>query len=182
MDKAIFLDRDGTLNNDGGYTYKTEDFSLIDGVMAALKLLKNDFKFFIVTNQSGIGRGYFTIDDVNKFNDIMLEEFKKHGIEIEKIYICPHKPEDNCGCRKPNAKYIKDAENEFDIDIKNSWAIGDHSWDVGMGINAGCNTVYVLTGHGEKHKEDLKREGIKPDFIAGNLYEAAKIIMEKINK
>ena len=179
MDKAIFFDRDGTLNNDGGYTYKTEDFNLIEGVIDALKLLKNNFKFFVVTNQSGIGRGYFTIDDVNKFNEVMLEEFKKHGIKIEKIYICPHIPEDKCDCRKPNTKYIKQAEKEFDINLKNSWVIGDHSWDVKTGINAGCNTIYVLTGHGKKEFDDLEKNNIKPNFIAEDLYEAAKIIMNQ---
>jgi len=177
--KAIFYDRDGTLNNDGGYVHKVEDFKLICGVIDALKLLKDDFKFFIVTNQSGIGRSYFTMDDVNKFNDVMLEEFAKNGIKIEKIYICPHTPEDNCDCRKPSVKFLKEAEKEFDIDIKNSWTIGDHSWDVKMGVNAGCNSIYVLTGHGRKEIGDLEKKGIKPSFIAENLYEAAKIIMEK---
>jgi len=182
MNKACFFDRDGTLNNDGGYVHKVEDFKLIDGVIDALKLLKDDFKFFIVTNQSGVGRGYYTIYDVNKFNDTMLEEFTKNGIKIEKIYICPHTPEDNCDCRKPSIKFIKDAEKEFNTDIKNSWVIGDHSWDVKTGINAGCNSIYVLTGHGRKEQDDLEKNNIKPSFIAEDLYEAAKMIMNKNNK
>ena len=179
MDKAIYLDRDGTLNHDKGYTYKKEDFKLINGVIDALKILKNDFKFFIVTNQSGIGRGYYTLDDAHKFNDIMLNEFEKEKIKIEKIYICPHTQEDNCDCRKPSAKYIKESEKEFNIDIKNSWVIGDHSWDIDMGKNVGCRTIYVLTGHGKKHMHQLKELNIKPDFIAENLYDAAKIIMDQ---
>ena len=180
MDKAIFLDRDGTLNYDEGYTYKTEDFRLMPKVIDALKLLKNDFIFFIVTNQSGVGREYYTLQDVHKFNEKMLKELEKDRIKIEKIYICPHHPDGACECRKPSIKFIKDAEKEFNIDLKNSWVIGDHPHDVEMGKKAGCKTIYVLTGHGKKHKSALKKKNIKPDYIVKNLYEAAKIIMDKI--
>lgn len=179
MDKAILLDRDGTLNNDGGYVHKIEDFELLPGVIEGLKLLSKDFIFVVVTNQSGIGRGVYTEEDMNKFNEKLVNELKKEGIEIKKIYFCPHTPEDNCDCRKPSTKYIKQAEKEFNIDIKKSWFIGDHSWDIETGKNAGCKTIYVLTGHGKKHLDRLKESDIKPDFIAEDLYEAAKIIMNK---
>jgi histidinol-phosphate phosphatase family protein len=179
MNKAIFLDRDGTINNDDtGYTYKLEDFKLLPGVIEALNLLKNDFKFFIITNQSGIGRGYYTLDDANKFNQKMLKEFEKENIKVEKIYICPHTPEEKCSCRKPSVKFIKEAEKEFGIDLKKSWIIGDHPWDVGMKEKSGCRAIYVLTGHGEKHKDDLEKNNIKPDFIAKNLLEASEFILK----
>ncbi len=174
MNKAVILDRDGVLNCDPGYVHKIEDFRLINKVIDALKLLKNNFKFFIVTNQSGIGRGFFALEDFEKFNNHLIDILKKNNIIIEKTYLCPHKPEDNCDCRKPSIKFIKESEKEFNIDLKNSWVIGDLPCDIKMGKNAGCKTIYVLTGHGEKHKNNLNN--IKPDFIAKNLYEAAKII------
>lgn len=177
MDKAVFLDRDGVLVHDLGYVHKIEDFRLIDNTIDALKLLKDNFKFFIVTNQSGIGRGFFTLEDFEKFNNHLISTLKKNNIKIEKTYVCPHHPEDNCDCRKPSAKFIKEAEKGFSIDLKNSWVIGDLPCDIEMGKNAGCRTIYVLTGHGEKHKKDLNN--INPDFIAENIYEAAKIISKQ---
>ncbi len=100
---------------------------------------------------------------------------QKHNINIEKTYFCPHTPEENCSCRKPGLKLIKQAEEEFKIDLKSSFVIGDHPNDIKLGKNANCKTVYLLTGHGEKHKNDLK---IKPDFIANNIVEAAKWILK----
>ena len=98
MTKAAFLDRDGTLVEDIGYHHKIEDFKLIPNVIEGLKLLK-DYKLFIVTNQSGIGLGFYKLKDFKNFNNHLLEELKKHKIKIEKIYYCQHKPEDNCECR-----------------------------------------------------------------------------------
>ena len=176
--KAIFADRDGTLVEDPGYVHKINDFKLIDRAIDALKLLKNDFKLFIITNQSGISRGIFTLKDFEKFNNYLVNILKKNNITIEKTYVCPHHPDENCDCRKPSIKFIKEAEKEFDIDLKNSWVIGDHPHDIKMGEKAGCKTIYVLTGHGEKNKNELNGN-IKPEFIAKNIYEAAKIIINQ---
>jgi len=178
MDKAIILDRDGTLIDDPGYVHKIEDFKLIDGVIEGLGLLKNDFKFFVITNQSGIGRRFFTLKDFEKFNNHLMGVLKKNNITIQKTYICHHHPDDKCDCRKPSTKFIKQAAKEFDIDLENSWVIGNHPHDIEMGKNAGCKTIYVLTGHGKEHKDELK---IKPNFIMDNLYEASKIILENEN-
>ena len=176
MHKAVILDRDGTINQDPGYVHKIEDFRLFDWTIKALNLLKDDFKFFIITNQSGIGRGYYTLKDFEKFNDHLIKVLKENNIMIEKTYVCPHHPDKECDCRKPNIKFIKEIEKDFDINLKESWVIGDHPQDVEMGKNAGCRTIYVLTGHGENHRNELK---IKPDFIEDNLYEAAKRITNK---
>ena len=178
--KAIFLDRDGTLNHDDGYTYRTEDFKLIEGAIEALKLLQKDYVFFIVTNQSGVGRGLFTIGDVHKFNNKMLKEFKKNGIKIEKKNICPHAPNEDCECRKPSAKFAREAAKEYNIDLKKSWAIGDHPSDVKMGNNAGCRSIYLLTGHGETHSAELKERSAKPDFVCKDIFEAAETILKNI--
>jgi len=172
MNKTIFLDRDGTLNMDEGYTYKTQDLKFYPDVFKALNLLKAQFKFIIITNQSGIGRGYYTEEQFHKFNNHLVNKLKEQGIKIEKTYFCPHYPKGSCDCRKPNIKFIKQAKEEFNIDLNNSWVIGDHPHDIELGKNAGCKTIYLLTGHGKKHKKDLEN----PDFIANNILEAANII------
>ena len=179
MVKACFLDRDGCLNEDTMYPHKPADFKLLPGVIEGLKKLKDEFIFIIITNQSGIGRGIFTKEDMDIFNKKLIDELKKDGIEIKKIYHCPHTPEEVCECRKPSDKYIKDAEKEFSIDLKNSWAVGDHPHDAEMGIKAGIKSIYLLTGHGAKHKEDLKKNNINPDFIAKDFLQAAEFIMKK---
>jgi len=179
MVKAVFLDRDGCLNEDTMYPHKPADFKLLPGVIEGLKKLKDEFIFIIITNQSGIGRGIFTKEDMDIFNKKLIDELKKDGIEIKKIYHCPHTPEEVCECRKPSDKYIKDAEKEFSIDLKNSWAVGDHPHDAEMGIKAGIKSIYLLTGHGAKHKEDLKKNNINPDFIAKDFLQAAEFIMKK---
>lgn len=176
MNRFVILDRDGVLNEDPGYVHKTENFKLLPGVIEALNLLKNNFKFIVISNQSGIGRGYYTEEDFHKFNNHLINELKKYGIKIEKTYFCPHMPEENCDCRKPKLKFIKKAEEEFKIDVKNSFVIGDHPSDIRLGKNANCKTIYLLTGHGEKHKEEVN--DIKPNFIANNLLEAAKWILK----
>ena len=173
MSKAIFLDKDGTLVVDPGFVHRVEDFKLHDGVIEGLKLLK-DFKFFVITNQSGIGRGFYTEEDMHKFNNHMLKELKKHNIEIEKIYFCPHSPDDNCDCRKPSTKFIKEAEKEFNIELKESWVIGDHDVDIQLAENTGCKSVYLLTGHGVKHLQEARKAN--PDYIAANFKQAAEYI------
>ncbi len=172
MTKAVFVDRDGTIVEDKGHVYKIEDLKLLPNSIKGLKLL-NKFKLFIITNQSGIGRGIYTVQDFINFNSHLLRELKKQGIEIEKIYFCQHKPEDNCECRKPKTKLLKDAEKEFKIDLKKSFIIGDMKSDFEMGKNAGCRTIHVLTGHGIKYKND-----IKPNYFAKDLLDAAKWIIK----
>ncbi len=174
-EKFVVLDRDGVLNKDPGYVHKLEDFELYPDVIEGLNLLKNNFKFIIITNQSGIGRGYFKKEHMHEFNNHMLNELKKHGIKIEKVYFCPHTPEENCNCRKPNITFIKQAEKKFNINLKESFVIGDHPSDIELGKNTNCKTIYLLTGHGKKHKEAIKNT---PDFTANNLLEAAKWILK----
>lgn len=170
MTKAVFLDRDGVLVEDIGYHHKIEEFRLIPKVVDGLKILKG-YKLLIITNQSGIGRGYYNFDDFLKFNYHLLAELKKHKIKIENTYACPHKPEDSCECRKPKAKLIKDAAKELDIDLKKSFVIGDKKSDIEMGHSAGCRTILVLTGNGMKEKEETQA-----DFVAKDLLDAARWI------
>ncbi len=173
-EKAVFLDRDGVLNEDPGYVHKIEDFRLIPGVVEGLKLLEN-FRLFIVTNQSGIGRGYFTENELHAFNRRLLQELHKNDISIEKIYFCPHHPDDGCRCRKPGTALIREAAREFNIDLKRSWVIGDHPNDMKMGLRAGSNVVFVLTGQGKKHRNKIQKE----IPVADDLLQAAKYISKE---
>ena len=172
MNKAIFLDRDGTLNYDDGITSKTTDFKLFPNVIPGLKLLKDKFLLFVVTNQSGIARGHYSIEDVKRCNESMLKRFEGEDIKIQEVYVCPHHPKENCDCRKPATKFIKLAEEKYDIDLKNSYVIGDKPTDIEMGMKVGCKTIYVLTGHGMNHILELNEKGIKPTLITNNLYDA----------
>lgn len=145
MKRAIFLDRDGVINIDKGYVSKIEDFKFIDGVIKSLKKLQNaGFLLIIITNQSGIGRGYYSLEDFEKLTNWMLEELKKSGVFIEKVYFCPHSPDENCECRKPSSGMIKEALKEFNIDPKNSWMVGDKQSDILAAFGAGVlNFIYV---------------------------------------
>jgi len=178
--KAIILDRDGTLIEDKNYTYKIEDFELLPRVIEGLKLLRNYFLFFIVTNQSGIGRGYYTIQDFHNFNNHLLKILKKEKINILKTYFCPHLREDNCECRKPKIKFVEEIINEFNVDINNSWMIGDHPSDIQFGINAGCRTIFLTTEYGDKHIDELKSLGINPTIICDNFMDATKEILKSL--
>lgn len=178
MNKAIFLDRDGTLVVDIGYVHKVEDFELQPGV-EGLKKLK-DFKLFIVSNQSGIGRGHFKEEEMHIYNNHLLEELKKQDIAIEKVYFCPHHPNEGCDCRKPSQKFVKDAEKEFSLDLSKSWVIGDMIFDVGLAKNCGCKSVSVLTGWGVKHLDEIRK--LQPDYIAANIDQAADYILSKGEK
>ena len=182
MTKAVFLDRDGTLNKDPapGYVHKIEDFELLPGVIEGLKMLRDDFIFIIITNQSGIGRGYYTEEDFFAFNNLLVETLAKEGIIIQATYFCPHLREENCDCRKPNTKNIDISVNKYNINKAESWMIGDHPSDIQLGINAGIKTVFLLTGHGLKHTDDLKERNITPTFIAEDFLTAAKFINETL--
>ena len=145
--KAIILDRDGFLIEDKNYSYKLEDMEVLTGVIEGLKLLKTKFLLFIVTNQSGIGLSFYTVNDFLKCNNHLISKLQLEGIRIEKTYYCPHLREDWCECRKPNPKYLFDIRDGWNTDLKLSWMIGDNPSDVEFGINGGCQTVYMSTGH-----------------------------------
>ena len=133
--KIIYLDRDGVINEDFGYVYKSDNFRFVNGVFEACKTFLNlGYEIVIVTNQSGIGRKYYSKNDFLKLTNWMLEEFKKNGINILNTYFCPHSPEDNCDCRKPNIGMIEQSLNDFNIDLKNSWLIGDKISDIETAI------------------------------------------------
>ncbi len=173
MQKAIFLDRDGTINEDIGYFCDPDRLEFIPRAFEALRLLQQSFVLFIVTNQSGVARKYFSEDDLVTFNKYIQDELKKQGIHIRQTYYCPHLREDNCECHKPNDFFLKAAEESYGLDLKGSYVIGDHPHDIELAHNVGAGSVYVLTGHGKKHFEEITAQ---PDHVAPTIYEAARWI------
>jgi D-glycero-D-manno-heptose 1,7-bisphosphate phosphatase len=147
MQKALFLDRDGVINVEKDYLYKIDDFEFVDGIIELCRYYQdNGYKIFVVTNQSGIARGYYSDDDFAKLSEWMIKEFAKYGIDIVKVYYCPHHPDisGECECRKPKPKMLLDAKKEFDLDMKNSIMIGDKQRDIEAAINAGVNENYLF--------------------------------------
>jgi D-glycero-beta-D-manno-heptose 1-phosphate adenylyltransferase len=171
--KAIFLDRDGTLTEDKGFTHKADEFKLLSNVIEGLKKLSS-YKHIIITNQGGIAAGKYSEKDMHEFNDRLAKELLSNKIKIEKTYYCPHISEDNCECRKPKPKLIYLAKKEFDIDLKKSWVIGDKASDIELAMNAGVKAVFVLTGEGPKHL--AKARVHKPGYVAADISRAADFI------
>ncbi len=143
--KAIFLDRDGVINIDKQYVSQIEDFEFKEGIFDLLKYFRKlGYLLIIVTNQSGIGRGYYTQEDFETLTKWKLQQLRAEGIEIDKVYHCPHAPELDCGCRKPNPGMLDAAQNEFGIDMGASWMIGDKKSDVDVGKNAGVYKTVLI--------------------------------------
>lgn len=131
--KVVFLDRDGTINIDYGYVYKKNKLDFIPGVIEGMKkLYENGYQFIIITNQSGIGRKYFTLDQYYEFTNYMINELEKKGIKILDVYFCPHTDKDNCECRKPKTKMFYEAIKNHNIDISNSYVVGDKIRDLSI--------------------------------------------------
>lgn len=159
MKKAIFLDRDGTINVEKHFLYKIEDFEFLPGVIDGLRLLQDaGYLLIIVTNQSGIARGYYTEDDFIMLNKWMLQTLEGLKIEISKVYYCPHLPDANvekyrvdCDCRKPKLGMYKQAISDFDIDINRSYAIGDKIRDCTICNVSACRGVLI----GDSERDDI---------------------------
>ena len=187
MKKAIFLDRDGTINVEKDYIYKSEDLVFEEGTIDALKTFKNlGYILIVVSNQSGIARGYFTEEDLNIFNNNMNEILKKNGIEITEFYCCPHHPDGIgeykkvCECRKPNNKMIEDAIKKYNIDREKSYMIGDKTSDIGAGIKSNLKTVLVKTGYGLKDMEKINKN---ETLVCENLKDFSEVLKrEKLNE
>lgn len=173
--KAVFLDRDGTICEDADYLSRPADLQVFPFAAEAVKLLNdNDFLVVLITNQSGIARGFFDENALCEIHEKLCADLAKDGAKLDAIYFCPHKPENNCGCRKPRIGMIEQAAADFSIDTANSWMIGDKAIDVETGFNAEAKTALVLTGYGQTEIEKLN---VKPDLIVDNLLHAAKKVI-----
>lgn len=142
--KAVFIDRDDTVAKNVPYCSDPKDFVLFPGVPEQIRRL-NDAGYLVImiTNQSGINRGYFTLETLEAIHAKMNSEIEAAGGHIDRIYFCPHRPDENCKCRKPNTQMGEEAVKDFDIDVANSFMIGDSDVDMGFGENLGCSTIRV---------------------------------------
>lgn len=180
---AIFLDRDGVINQnrEAGVTSLSQ-FEFINGAKRALaKLTENEFVLVIVTNQPYVGNNEMTEDDLNTIHKDMKEKIWKSGGYIRKIYTCTHPNDFQCSCRKPGTQLFFQASRELNIDLKQSWVIGDQMSDIEAGIKIGARTVLVRTGEGEKEQVRIKESAqeMRPDIIVRDIKEAANIIIRK---
>lgn len=174
--RAVFLDRDGTIAEDVGYCSSPETFKLFPDASRALKLLnKHNFKVILITNQSGIGRGYFTEEALARIHDKMMDDFARLKVHVDGVYYCPHHPDDNCDCRKPKPKLVLQAAREHDIDLKSSFMVGDLPKDVELGKAAGCRTILI-------NAQPPQDESVTPDAVVPDLLEAAKMILKLDNR
>ena len=154
MNKALFLDRDGTINEDTGYVHKISDFHFMDGVIDFCRLAQSKgFKIIVITNQSGIARGYFTESDYQKLNTYMCQEFEKQGVHITEVFHCPELSGPN---RKPNAGLFFKAQEKYDIDMKSSVSVGDKERDILAALTAGVGRNYLLDSSEQSTKATKK--------------------------
>lgn len=169
MQKAVFLDRDGTINTDFGYVHTVDQFKLIDGVVEALQIFKSlGYKLIIISNQSGIGRGYFTESEYLKFQDYILKLLDDKGASIDASYYCPHIGNANCSCRKPKTGLFIKAAIDFDIDFKESIAIGDRYRDLVICSEKGVRGFFIRGTESEHEASGVT--------LVDSLLDAAMII------
>jgi D-glycero-D-manno-heptose 1,7-bisphosphate phosphatase len=170
--KAVFIDRDGTLVEEVNFLSRTEDLRLFPYTRESIELLKeHGFIVVVVTNQSGIARNKYNEADMHAIHEAIQDQLSG---ALNGFYFCPHLPNEGCECRKPNLGMINAACSDFSIDMENSWMIGDKKLDVETGKNAGIRTAMVMTGYGRDHVTELERQ---PDIVAENLLDAVKIIV-----
>ena len=180
MSRAVFLDRDGVLIEEREYLHRVEEVVFTPGTVAGLKRLADaGFQLLIVTNQSGVGRGYFTMTDVEKVHAHILGEFQRHGISIRKIYVAPEAPDQPSRARKPSPQFLFDARDEFGIDLASSFIVGDKWIDLECGWNAGVRkSILVRTGYGQKTERKHAAE-INRAVVVDDLSAAASWILEQ---
>ena len=174
--KAVFLDRDGTLINERGYLADPSKIFFYPGAATALRRLQRaGFRLVIVTNQSGVGRGYFTLAQAQRVSRRFCELLRRQGVRIDRVYMCPHRPDAGCRCRKPNPFLARKAARELKIDLENSYMIGDQVRDLQLAKNAGLRGVLVLTGGGRAARSEAARIARK---VASTIRFAASWIIE----
>jgi len=187
MSIAVFLDRDGTLNEDPGYIGDPSKVVLFDDVPPALAILQNKFHFklIVVSNQAGISRGIITEEEVISVNSRINDLLLPYHVQIDKFFYCPSHPEfsspEDCLCRKPSPKMVLDAAWEFSIDLSKSYLIGDSKTDIECAMNAGVKSILIKTGYGNDHLSLLFQEKKIPNFVAENFREAVDFLIHDFN-
>ena len=172
---AVILDRDGTILREREYLSSPDEVELLPNAAEGLyRLREAGVPLVVVTNQSGVGRGYFTSETVTAVHDRMRELLRREGVELNGIYVCPHTPADGCACRKPGTALADRAAEDLQLDLDQSFVIGDKPCDIDLGRNIGARTILVLTGYGEQHRRE--RTAL-PDRYADDLADAAQWIL-----
>lgn len=182
MRRAVFLDRDGTLNKEVDVLRDVKQLRIFPGAARAIGTLNRlGFLVIIVTNQPVIARGWLTEKEVDAIHEVLLERLRKKSARVDAIYYCPHHPNANvkryrmkCTCRKPNTGLFLKAAKEFNINLKKSFTVGDMMWDILAGKRAGVTTILIKTGYGGK--DGKLAVDVVPDYTAKNLYDAVRII------
>jgi D-glycero-D-manno-heptose 1,7-bisphosphate phosphatase len=185
---AVFLDRDGTINEQMGYINHPSRFVLLPGVARAIRLLnENDVLAIVVSNQSGVARGYFPLELVHEVHDIMREELALHGAVLDDVLFCPHHPQGTvpeytraCECRKPGTGMVDSARERFDIDMTRSFVVGDRFSDVELAHRCGMKAVLVETGYGRGEVQYvLPDKEHQPAHVAPDLEAAVQWMLHK---
>ena len=182
--RAVFLDRDGTLGGDGGYCHPDE-FQLFPTAAPAIRLLNDArYKVIVVTNQTHIGRGEITLEQVEASFRRLNAELGVEGAHLDGWYVCPHRLVDACRCRKPSPSLLLQAAQEYDLDLASSWMVGDSgAGDMLAGAAAGCRLVLVRTGWGENSLGAYRDTwaAVEPDYVAGDVLAAAQCICARLS-
>lgn len=159
--KALFLDRDGVIIDYIPYLSKPEQIRIPDNAGMALKKWQDaGYILIIFTNQSGIARGYFTMDEVNAIHQHIYDQYAQFGVNFQDLLICPHQPKDNCKCRKPSPNLLLKCVQKYNINIAKSFFIGDAPSDIECAINSGCQPVLLLTGRGQETAKKINRYNV----------------------
>jgi D-glycero-D-manno-heptose 1,7-bisphosphate phosphatase len=182
--RAVFLDRDGTINVEKEYLHRPEDLELIDGAAQSIaRLNRAGFLVIVVTNQSGVARGYFSVEDVNRLHQVMQQQLAEDGARIDAFYLCPHHPDKGldpyrvvCDCRKGKPGMLMQAAAEWNIDLPASFMVGDKKSDLLAGIAAGCHPCLVTTGYGVEHRTFALANNIE---VCNDLGQAVSNILAK---
>ncbi len=184
MSRAVFLDRDGTICEEVGFLSTIEQMRLLPRSGAAVKMLnEGGFKTIVITNQSGVARGFFPESRLEELHRELQRQLGEEGATLDGIYYCPHHPSEGdpvylqvCNCRKPFPGLLLKAAADLGLDLKASFMVGDHFSDVECGQSVGAKTILVLTGHGDKTLEGKGDWPLPPSFIARDLWEAVEWI------
>jgi D-glycero-D-manno-heptose 1,7-bisphosphate phosphatase len=177
--RFVLLDRDGTLNVERHYLSRPEEVELLPGVAEGLRELRRlGLGLLVVTNQSGVGRGYFDEQALAAVHDRLRWLLRLEGADVDGVYHCPHLPAEGCSCRKPEPGLARQAALEFGFELSESFVIGDKRCDVELGQRIGATSILVRTGYGA----DDPRDGRQPDLIADDLVEAARLIASRVGK
>jgi D-glycero-D-manno-heptose 1,7-bisphosphate phosphatase len=180
MKRAVFLDRDGTLIEEKEYLHRPEEVSFFPGTGPALKRLQDaDFNLIVVTNQSGVGRGYFTLADVEKVHHQIMRELARDGVRLQKFYVAPEAPDQPSRGRKPSPQFLVDARDEFGLDLAESYMIGDKVIDLQCGWSAGVRrSMLVRTGYG-REVERTQMSTLQSAVVVDNIVAAADWILSQ---